>query len=183
MNRPQNIKLCLLTLFLVFILSAYGQEQEEKEIIKTIEKLYGYLSFKDTSSILMDSLTSIFVPQGKLLANFGKQPVSWTVPQYILSVKKNLSDQGITAWNESELFHKTDIFGKIAQTFSAYEISFVSKNQTTVRRGINCIQLIKQNDKWIIVSLIWDRERDNLKIPLNINLNKRRTAFWFFESY
>jgi len=105
-NRPQKIKLHLLTLFLVFILPAYGQEQEEKEITKTIEKLYGYLSFKDTSSIHIDSLTSIFVQEGKLLANFGKQPVSWTVPQYILSVKKNLSDQGITTWKESELFHK-----------------------------------------------------------------------------
>jgi len=165
MNRAQIIKPCLLTLLIVFILSAYGQGQEEKEITKTIEKLYGYLSFRDTSSIIIDSLTSIFVPEGKLLANFGKQPVSWTVTQYILSAKKSFSDQGITAWKESELFHKTDIFGKIAQTFSAYEISFVSKNQTTVRKGINSIQLIRQNDKWVIVSLIWDRERDDLKIP------------------
>jgi hypothetical protein len=149
---------------MIFLVSGYGQKQQG-EISKTIENLYQYLSFKDTSSLMIDSLISIFTPEGKLLANFGKQPISWTVTQYISSIKKNISEQGITSWKESELFHKTDFFGKIAQTFSAYEISFVIKNQTIIRRGVNSIQLIEQNGKWIIVSLIWDRERDDLKIP------------------
>jgi len=33
------------------------------------------------------------------------------------------------------------------------------------KRGINSIELIKENDRWYIMSITWDEERKNQIIP------------------
>jgi hypothetical protein len=79
--------------------------------------------------------------------------------------KENYSKQGISDWEEREVFAKTEVFGKIAQRFSTYQIRFTAKGKETVRRGINAIQLIQQGVKWYITSLAWDRQSETLPIP------------------
>jgi hypothetical protein len=156
-----------LFIFLICLscLPCRSQQDEQIEVGKTVDRLLRFLSFADSSSLQIDSLRNVFVNDGKLTANFGQKPLFFTVPQYIEGIRNNVRSGQALSSTEKELARKVDIFGKIAHVLSTYELAITGKNGKVVRRGINSIQLIKQEGTWLILSLIWDRESDTLKLP------------------
>jgi len=53
----------------------------------------------------------------------------------------------------------------VAHVFSAYQFS-LEKGGEIKARGINSIQLVKNEGRWYIANVIWDTETDKEKIPL-----------------
>jgi hypothetical protein len=68
------------------------------------------------------------------------------------------------AFTEKEIGRTVNEFGSIAQVFTAYEYTLVAE-KTETARGINSLQLVKDQGRWWILSLIWDDETKDLKIP------------------
>ena len=66
-----------------------------------------------------------------------------------------------TAFYESEIYREVRLFGNIAHVWSTYETRLV-KNGVVARKGINSIQLFFDNGKWSIISLIFEREREEI---------------------
>jgi ketosteroid isomerase-like protein len=151
-------------LFCSLSLTCWSQEDEKVQIGKTIEDFLKFLSFSDTTALNIDSLSTVFTSDGRLTANFGKKPISFTVTQFVENIR-NAIRGGQTSSIEKELARKIDVFGKIAHVFSTYELTMTGKDGKIVRRGINSIQLLKQEERWLIYSIVWDRENDVLKIP------------------
>ena len=59
-----------------------------------------------------------------------------------------------------------DVFGNMAQVWSAYEARTAPGEAPPERRGINSIQLYCEADgRWRIISMIWDNERPGLALP------------------
>lgn len=75
-----------------------------------------------------------------------------------------------TAFYENEINREVKIFGNIANVWSTYETR-LEKNGIVARRGINSIQLFYNNNKWQIISLVFDRETENNRIPQTFNPN------------
>lgn len=69
-----------------------------------------------------------------------------------------------TAFYESEVNREVRIFGNIAHVWSTYETRLI-KDGLVARRGINSLQLFYENGRWWILSLMFDREREDNKIP------------------
>lgn len=68
---------------------------------------------------------------------------------------------------EVELGRKVQIFGRMAHVWSAYEAKRDPADGAPERRGINSIQLYKdEQDRWRIISMIWDNEREGLTLPV-----------------
>jgi hypothetical protein len=65
---------------------------------------------------------------------------------------------------EGEIGRKVDSFGAIAQVFSAYA-SRNAPNERPFARGINSFQLFNDGTRWYIVTIYWNAERPDLKIP------------------
>lgn len=65
------------------------------------------------------------------------------------------------AFSEVELGSKVNMFGGIAQVFQAYKVDAGDYHQ----RGINSIQLVKHQGKWLIASTTWTEETAIDKIP------------------
>ncbi len=88
----------------------------------------------------------------------------FTVEQYILNndsfLKKN-------DFYEEEIGREEMIFGGVAQVYSVFHYKF-SKDGKIEARGVNCIQLIKENGRWLITNLIWEDESENNKIPKSL---------------
>jgi hypothetical protein len=70
------------------------------------------------------------------------------------------------AFHEIEIGRRVDVFGNMAQVWSAYEARTALHGVKPERRGINSIQLYRdETGAWRIVSMIWDNEREGLSLP------------------
>jgi hypothetical protein len=65
---------------------------------------------------------------------------------------------------ESEIHRDTQQFGQIAHVFSTYE-SRIKPDGPVIARGINSLELFNDGQRWWVLSVQWDEERDGLKIP------------------
>ena len=97
-----------------------------------------------------------------------------TTKQVVMSVKdfhKETDNMTMeTAFYESEVNREVRIFGNIAHVWSTYETQ-LEKNGPVVRRGINSIQLIFENNRWSIISWTFSGENETNKIPATFDRN------------
>ncbi len=68
------------------------------------------------------------------------------------------------AFYEKEIGRQVNQFGNIAQVFTAYAFT-VETPSPMKERGINSIQLVNENGRWWIMSIIWDDETKENQIP------------------
>ena len=66
---------------------------------------------------------------------------------------------------EREVARRQDRFGNIAHLFSTYESRHATEDRRPFARGINSIQLIRDEGRWWLVTVIWDSERPNNPLP------------------
>jgi hypothetical protein len=70
---------------------------------------------------------------------------------------------------EIEIARRVHEFGNIAQVWSIYEARTAPDDAAPERRGINSIQLFRdERGHWRIISMIWDNERPGLAIDRDI---------------
>tara|TARA_Y100000296_G_C4945880_1_gene143788 strand:+ start:93 stop:509 length:417 start_codon:yes stop_codon:yes gene_type:complete len=123
-------------------------------------KVYRGISFEKGGSPDFDLLASCFVEQGIFINNKGDTPVIKTVPAYISMIGSAIESGTIISIKEMELSSSIQIYGKIAQISSEYELTFEGKQGIQTRYGVNLFQLIFQNDQWLISSMCWDDRAD-----------------------
>jgi hypothetical protein len=66
---------------------------------------------------------------------------------------------------EVEIARRTDLFGNIAQVFSTYEARNDPGEAKPFKRGINSIQLFHDGNRWWVVNMLWDNEREDNRVP------------------
>ena len=160
------MRICITTLVMVIMtLACFSQPNDKQEVERTIDRFLKYISFADTSSMKIDTLADVLTDNARFTANFGDKPMILTARQFVDNIRKNAASGKVSSTLEKELVSEVDVFGKIAHVLSTYELTIAGKNEKIVRRGLNSIQLIKQNGKWLICSVVWDRESDELKLP------------------
>ena len=84
------------------------------------------------------------------------------VEAYIASTAGFFDQQGFYEW---EIARRTEIFGNIAHVFSTYEARFDRDDPQPFNRGINSIQLFHDGQRWWIINMLWDNERDDNPLP------------------
>ncbi len=65
---------------------------------------------------------------------------------------------------EEEIERVTNQFGGVAQVFTSYQYRF-EKGGEIQKRGINCVQLAFEKDRWFITQIIWEGESANNMLP------------------
>lgn len=64
----------------------------------------------------------------------------------------------------AEIGRTTETFGNIAHVFSAYDVRRAPQ-EAPFARGINSFQLLRDGNRWWIVTIFWDSERPGNQIP------------------
>lgn len=85
-----------------------------------------------------------------------------TLDAYIENVEVLLKDVQFT---EIELSHEAVVFGNVARLTSVYEFSWRTATETRQGRGVNFFTLIHDDERWRIMSIVWDSERAGLTLP------------------
>jgi len=69
------------------------------------------------------------------------------------------------AFYEVEIAKRVERFGNIAHVMSVYEARHAPADAKAFKRGINSVQLYWNGERWWVVSVLWDNERDGNPIP------------------
>ena len=102
-----------------------------------------------------------FVPTGKA-ANGAARYRSWSVDEYITAAGPGLMANGFF---EAEIGRTSTSFGNVWHVMSAYDSRNTLEDPKPFQRGVNSIQLFNGGDRWYILSVMWDAEREGLTIP------------------
>jgi len=113
-----------------------------------------------------ERMQSLFIKGGNMGINrTGDEPVHQFVEELLLT------DRFLTISNdffERELSRDTQQFGDMANVISTYGISDAIENTNYSARGVMVFQLIRHNDRWWIVSTMFQRESP--EFPLTADL-------------
>jgi hypothetical protein len=71
------------------------------------------------------------------------------------------------AFYEKAIVNKVDRFGNVVQVFSSYE-SRNAPNEKPFARGVNSIQIFYDQNRWWILSILWDEETPTNPLPGNL---------------
>jgi hypothetical protein len=73
-----------------------------------------------------------------------------------------------TAFYEVETERRVVRFGNVAQVFSAYEARTEPKGGELIKRGMNLAHLFNDGARWWLMHLIWDDEREGVRVPREV---------------
>ena len=134
-----------------------------------VAALYEAISFEPPGLPEWDRLRSLFHPEGRLVppaGDDGRAPVL-TVEEFIENSTRFIQEGelGERGFHESELGRRTERFGKVAHAFSAYASRYTADDPEPFSRGINSIQLLREGERWWVLSIAWDVETPESPIP------------------
>jgi hypothetical protein len=115
-----------------------------------------------------DRFRSLFVPGARLIPSVpdtlrgGASAKIMSVEEYIAAADKYFASSGFF---EREIARRTDDFGNIADLWSVYESRHAAEDPEPFQRGINSIHLLKDGERWWVVTIFWDAERPDNPIP------------------
>jgi len=114
-----------------------------------------------------DRFRSLFAPDARLIPMAVPQdglprPMMWTVEGYIERAGESLKASGFF---EVEISRTSEEYGHIAHMFSTYESRRTAEDVEPFARGINSFQLAWDGERWWVVTIFWDSEREGQPIP------------------
>ena len=135
-----------------------------------IKALYESLSFNIGSQPDYHRLRTLFHPQGQVLpARTDKETKSEVIELefYIRQSVESIVFGGLERKGliMTEVSRRAQSYGAVGQIFSTFEVRHTAQDINPLQRGIYSIQLLRENQRWWILFLMWDLERPNSPIP------------------
>ncbi len=135
------------------------------ELKRLTDEFFHAVSFKVGEKPSYSKLHELFIESGLLIKNSGTVPEISTVQQFILPRQGSVDAGELTHFHEAEIAETTELFGNVAQRFSAYIKSGTLKGVSFEARGMISTQFILTPAGWRMSSMAWDDERPGLKLP------------------
>lgn len=154
---------CLL--FIGFLALHNPVEAQHTSIDAIISDLYESISFDRDTNPDYEAFRSLFIDDGQLISVRDTSSTRIAPRDYEEMMSQQRKSGKIIAFTEKELHRETEKYGGIIHVFSTYQTQLETPEGTNSARGINSIQMIKENKNWRIVSLIWYEENDAHPLP------------------
>lgn len=156
-----------LTIFLFGVTLAQAQERTANpEDVASIdglinayyESVSGHPGLRDA-----DRMLSLFIEGGKISIDLGgEKPTHKLVEDYLKTDGFLIIS---TDFFEREISRDTQRFGDMANVISTYGISDAMENTDYFARGVTMFQLVRQHERWWILSTLWQRESPERPLP------------------
>ena len=135
-----------------------------------VRALYESISFAPNSPPDYNRLRSLFHPGGRLIPpkqNPSFDVAALEIEEFIKNSWENIILTGLESkgFYEHEVRRFEEAAGDIAHVFSVYESRNRSEDAEPIQRGINSIQLVKDANRWWLLSVLWDREDPQHPFP------------------
>lgn len=129
------------------------------------QKFYESICFSQEKYPNIDQLQELFYGDGKLVNGNFDNPLEFTVQSYMQAIMHQIEEGNTEFYSIQEIADVTEVFGNTAHRVSVYEHASKANSQQPWKRGVNYIQFIFNEGSWQIVSMLWNDEKEGLKIP------------------
>jgi hypothetical protein len=136
-----------------------------QEIDHLTKRFYESICFNSERFPNIDLLPALFYGDGKLINGNYENPLEFTLSSYVQAMMHQIQEGNASFFSQQEIADTTEVFGNTAQRISVYEYSFSAEKNVPWKRGINYIQYIFSDGAWKIVSMLWNDEKETLRIP------------------
>jgi hypothetical protein len=109
---------------------------------------------------------SLFIPDARLIPTHHSKtgPGADVLPLTVEQYQERATPLLAAGFFERGIHNTTESFGDVVHVFSTYD-SRKSKDGKPFQRGINSIQLLKDGNRYWVVTIFWDAETPTNPIP------------------
>ncbi len=129
-----------------------------KAMYDTISGPAGKRNWYRERSLFLDGAR--LIPIGKRIHKEGELQIL-SLEEWIEDAEPFLAEND---FYEIEIMRQMNRYGNLVQAFSTYEARNTEDGEP-IARGINSIQLLHKDDRWWIVTVMWDNETRDNPIP------------------
>ena len=129
---------------------------DQQALDELMRAFYQVISFAEGGSPDWECMSALFSKQARI-TRVTPEAIDYMDLTSFQNMAEELLEVGaFTSFHESELARRIDRFGDVIHIASAYETRASEKALDHLERGINSLQLIREDGRWKIVSLCWD---------------------------
>jgi len=144
--------------------------EDVRSIDALVQALYACVSFPPGGQPDYGRLRSLFHPEARISPprSGPLSPIGvLDIENFITGSREFIVTSGLDArgFSEREIGRNEKRYGNIAQVFSAYESRHLPADPKPHQRGVNAIQLVRDRERWWVMSIVWDLERADNPVP------------------
>ena len=122
----------------------------------TLSDFYKVICFREGGNPDWDTMKTLFCPWARLTRITPEGIDAMDLQGFIDMVSELMESGAVTEFYEVETKRRVEFFGSVAHVLSAYETKCSPQAVKILGQGLNSLQLIWENGKWMISSLLWD---------------------------
>jgi len=131
---------------------------DQRQLDELIRAFYEVISFEDGGAPHWESMAGLFSKHARI-TRVTPEATDYMDLQTFRNMAEELLELGaFTSFFERELARRTDRYGDVIHVASAYETRRSPTARDYLERGVNSLQLIREEGRWKIVSLCWDND-------------------------
>lgn len=147
--------------------------RNDADIARLLEKLYAVISFEEGNEPDWSGLGSVFSEHARI-TRVTPEGTDHLDPKAFLSMTRSLLELGAyTSFYEFEVARRVDRFGDMAQVWSLYETRRNRTAREALGRGVNSIQLLRDQSGWKVLALLWDETHATPNLSFDNVLSER----------
>jgi hypothetical protein len=131
---------------------------EEDGIQALLSRLYDVISFPEDGEPDWEGMKRVFSPHARVTRVTPEGTDYFDLPTFQAMAQELLRIGAYTAFYEREVACRVERFGNVAHVTSAYETRRHPQARACLGRGVNSLQLVRENDEWRVLSLCWDED-------------------------
>ncbi len=134
------------------------QPSDQQPLDALMRAFYEVISFEEGSAPDWDTMASLFSKHARITRVTPEATDHMELADFRNMVEELLEVGAVTSFFEREIARRTDRFGNVIHVASAYETRVSPTAVDFIERGVNSLQLIREEGRWKIVSLCWDSD-------------------------
>jgi len=133
-----------------------NRAEDAPSIARLMDLLYDAISFEEGSEPDWEGLGQVFSDHARITRITPEGTDYLDLPSFVTMIRNLVEIGAYTSFYEFELSRRVDRFGDVAQVWSTYETRRSRAARDALGRGVNSIQLVREQGTWKVLGLLWD---------------------------
>jgi len=165
--RPATVLALLLLLATAPTVAQDADPNDVDTINSILAAFFEVVSGPENTPRNWDRFQSLFAPDARQVA-IGRDSTGavthqvWSPGEYEEDLRPYFD---VNAFFEIELSREEERYGNLAHAFSTYESYRIATHDEVIGRGINSFQLVRRDNRWWILTIVWQPEWPDLPLP------------------